>query len=233
MLKAGDRGDQVKAVQQSLVEHGYTISVDGIFGPGTEAAVRDFQRNRNLAQDGIVGPKTRAHLDSQPSKKTLTRSDIDRIDRESSLHPNLNAFLDMISHAEGTDRFGDEDGYNVIVGGGLFSDYSDHPNKKVWLPAYNIYSTAAGRYQILHRFWVHYKKQLGLPDFSPASQDLYAIQQIKERRAYEDVLNGRVEQAISKCRNIWASLPGAGYSQREVPMHDLILFYSQRGGTVS
>jgi peptidoglycan hydrolase-like protein with peptidoglycan-binding domain len=34
------------------------LDVDGIFGPKTEAAVRDFQQNENLAVDGIVGTQT-------------------------------------------------------------------------------------------------------------------------------------------------------------------------------
>lgn len=40
------------------VEHGYDIAIDGIFGPGTESAVRSFQSSRNLTVDGIVGPQT-------------------------------------------------------------------------------------------------------------------------------------------------------------------------------
>ena|SRR5690554_446130 len=143
---------------------------------------------------------------------------------------NVQAFLDMISYAEGTDRYGNDKGYNVIVGGKLFSDYSDHPNVLVDLPRYGIKSTAAGRYQILHRYWVHYKKQLDLPDFSPASQDMYAIQQFKERRAYEDIKKGRVETAITKVSNIWASLPGAGYGQREVKIQELVEKWREFGG---
>lgn len=34
------------------------LDVDGIFGPNTEAAVRDFQQNENLSVDGIVGKQT-------------------------------------------------------------------------------------------------------------------------------------------------------------------------------
>lgn len=143
---------------------------------------------------------------------------------------NVQAFLDMISYAEGTDRYGDENGYDVIVGGQLFHDYSDHPNTLVDLPRYGIKSTAAGRYQILHRYWVHYKNQLDLPDFSPPSQDMYAIQQFKERRAYEDIKKGRVETAITKVSNIWASLPGAGYGQREVKMQELVNKWKEFGG---
>lgn len=143
---------------------------------------------------------------------------------------NVQAFLDMISFAEGTDRYGEDRGYNVIVGGELFSDYTDHPNKLVSLPRYGIKSTAAGRYQILHRYWVHYKKLLDLPDFSPPSQDMYAIQQFKERRAYDDIKKGRVETAITKVSNIWASLPGAGYGQREVKMQELVNKWKEFGG---
>lgn len=150
-----------------------------------------------------------------------------------SLHPNMQAFLDMIAHAEGTDRYGRQDGYDVLVGGGLFEDFSDHPNVRVWLPRYNIHSTAAGRYQILYRYWLHYKKQLSLPDFGPESQDRYAIQQIRERRAYDDVIAGRIPEAIEKCRNIWASLPGAGYGQREVPVKTLLAYYLDKGGSTA
>lgn len=143
---------------------------------------------------------------------------------------NVQAFLDMISFAEGTDRYGEDRGYNVIVGGELFSDYTDHPNILVSLPRYGIKSSAAGRYQILHRYWVHYKELLDLPDFSPPSQDMYAIQQFKERRAYDDIKKGRVEQAINKVSNIWASLPGAGYGQREVKMQELVDKWKEFGG---
>jgi hypothetical protein len=52
-LRRGMRGDLVRQLQAKL-----GIGVDGIFGGGTEAAVRAFQRAKNLVPDGIVGPKT-------------------------------------------------------------------------------------------------------------------------------------------------------------------------------
>ena len=73
-------------------------------------------------------------------------------------------------------------GYDVIVGGELFTDYSDHPRKLVTLNP-KLKSTGAGRYQLLSRWWDAYRKQLGLKDFSPKSQDAVALQQIKERGA--------------------------------------------------
>ena len=53
-----------------------------------------------------------------------------------------------------------------------------------------------------------YRKQLGLKDFSPKSQDAVALQQIKERGALPMIDRGDIRQAIDRCSNIWASLPG-------------------------
>jgi muramidase (phage lysozyme) len=145
--------------------------------------------------------------------------------------PNQKAFLDMLAFSEGTIKFGDQDGYNVIVGGALFDDYSDHPRVLVNLPRLGIKSTAAGRYQLLARYYDAYKKLLRLPDFSPASQDAIALQQIKERRALPDIEAGRFDDAVRKCKNIWASLPGAGYGQHEQKIQALRDAYADAGGT--
>jgi chitosanase len=55
-------GDDVRAVQQALVQSGKTVVVDGVFGPSTDAAVRLFQQQRGLAVDGVVDTKLRALL---------------------------------------------------------------------------------------------------------------------------------------------------------------------------
>ncbi|QXQ06587.1 N-acetylmuramoyl-L-alanine amidase [Sphingosinicellaceae bacterium] len=52
-LRNGSRGDAVKQLQAAL-----KIGVDGLFGGGTEAKVRAFQREHDMVPDGIVGPKT-------------------------------------------------------------------------------------------------------------------------------------------------------------------------------
>lgn len=52
-IKFGDKGENVKKVQQIL-----GIKDDGIFGPITEKAVKTFQKNHGLLVDGIVGPNT-------------------------------------------------------------------------------------------------------------------------------------------------------------------------------
>lgn len=62
-LRYGSRSDKVKELQQKLKRWGYyTGSIDGIFGSGTQAAVKNFQKKNGLTADGIVGPKTAAAL---------------------------------------------------------------------------------------------------------------------------------------------------------------------------
>ncbi|MCM3887306.1 N-acetylmuramoyl-L-alanine amidase [Frankia sp. R82] len=52
-------GDDVAALQERLSNMGFDVGrTDGIFGPRTESAVRDFQRNRGLDADGRCGPHT-------------------------------------------------------------------------------------------------------------------------------------------------------------------------------
>ena len=75
-----------------------------------------------------------------------------------------------------------------------------------------------------------YRKQLGLKDFSEKS-DAVALQQIKERGALPMIDRGDIRQAIDRCSNIWASLPGAGYGQFEHKA-GYIAKFKEAGGTV-
>jgi muramidase (phage lysozyme) len=144
---------------------------------------------------------------------------------------NRSAFLTMIAVAEGTARLGDN-GYNVLVGGTLFKGYADHPRKRIKLRD-DLFSTAAGRYQILARIFDHYKGTLGLLNFSPESQDRIALQLIRECRALGDVDAGRFDAAVEKCKSRWASLPGAGYGQHERTIDELRFAYVEAGGMVA
>ncbi len=59
----GARGEDVIKIQKRLKQWGYyNGSVDGIFGSGTLAAVKSFQRKNGLTADGIVGKKTAAAM---------------------------------------------------------------------------------------------------------------------------------------------------------------------------
>lgn len=56
------QGEDVRQVQEALVKLGYKVDVDGIFGPATAKAVKQFQQDKNLTVDGIVGQATRTAL---------------------------------------------------------------------------------------------------------------------------------------------------------------------------
>lgn len=62
VVQRGSRGVITKAVQTALVEFGYKIDPDGIFGKGTDSAIRRFQENHGLSVDGKCGVATFAIL---------------------------------------------------------------------------------------------------------------------------------------------------------------------------
>lgn len=62
LVKPGMRGEPVQWVQWELNQQGFSLKVDGIYGPKTEDAVRTFQNRSHLACDAIVGPRTIAAL---------------------------------------------------------------------------------------------------------------------------------------------------------------------------
>lgn len=67
-LRRGDKGQAVRELQRALEELGFEISVDGDFGPKTEAVLKAFQRSRKLGQDGVLGPRTLAQLKATEDK---------------------------------------------------------------------------------------------------------------------------------------------------------------------
>lgn len=66
ILKLGSRGNEVKALQEKL-----NLKADGIFGPITEEAVKDFQRANGLEVDGIVGANTISKLNLSVNKRNI------------------------------------------------------------------------------------------------------------------------------------------------------------------
>lgn len=61
-LRRGMKGELVRTLQTILAKDGSTLEIDGIFGIGTQSAVKSFQKRHGLVVDGIVGPKTWAEL---------------------------------------------------------------------------------------------------------------------------------------------------------------------------
>ena len=69
-IKEGQSGDDVKQIQQRLIELGYLSgSADGKFGSATSDAVKAFQRKAGLSADGIVGSSTLSALNASDAPK--------------------------------------------------------------------------------------------------------------------------------------------------------------------
>ena len=105
----------------------------------------------------------------------------------------------MLAWSEGTDNGRPESGswlWRHYGRGELFLSYSDHPQTCHAKPKTQI--NRRRTLQLLSRWWDAYRKQLGLKDFSPKSQDAVALQQIKERGALPMIDRGDIRRAIDR-----------------------------------
>lgn len=168
------------------------------------------------------------------------------MDALESAERNTRAFLTLLGWSEGTERASDP--YRVVYGyKHVIQSYQDHPAVTgEWrgerLPdsmcraaglGPGCISTAAGRYQIILPTWLRAKAALGLPDFSPDSQDRAALWLVERNGGLDDVREGRIPDAIAKVRREWASLPSSGWGQPERAMSSLISVYTTAGGTLA
>ena len=126
------------------------------------------------------------------------------------LPKTVRAFMDTLAYAEGT-----RERYNYIFTFVTFNAYGDHPRKKIC--SGGLCSTAAGRYQFLSKTWDGLAPGLGLPDFTPPSQEKAGLELIRRAGAYNVVLKSSKYEnftaALGKLNGIWASLPGSPYGQ--------------------
>ena len=88
-------------------------------------------------------------------------------------------------------------GYDVIVWRVIYR-LPDHPRKLVTKPKINYEALDTSFFPVAG---MPYRKQLGLKDLSPKSQDAVALQQIKERGALPMIDRGDIRQAIDRCSN--------------------------------
>lgn len=74
LIRRGSRGSAVSYLQFRLLNYGYYITADGVFGAGTETAVKNFQAKNGLSADGVVGAATWAKINNlYPASRTLRR----------------------------------------------------------------------------------------------------------------------------------------------------------------
>ena len=144
----------------------------------------------------------------------------------------VKAFLKMIRWAEGTDG---ADGYRTIFSGAKFDDFSKHPDKvySTIFKGKTLRSAAAGAYQFMPDTWEEKREKLNLPDFSPKSQDIAAIDLLNDVGAIALVESDQINKAIFVACGKFASLPcfegdtvGA-YDQSVKPMPALLQRYKE------
>jgi len=145
----------------------------------------------------------------------------------------LSAALDMIAWSEIKPALlaVSDDGYNVLVGSTpahpiLCDSYAQHPH--VLNKPFN--STAAGRYQFIYGTWTGIAAQLRLTDFSPVSQDLACVQNLKNCGAYTPLIQGDFDAFLKRASTQWASLPGSNAGQHINAYIDLLNVFTQAGG---
>lgn len=91
IFKLGDSGTGVKSLQQALEKAGFNPgTIDGAFGPGTQAAVIAFQRSEGLVPDGVAGLRTQAALKMIRSAKLPDITDTVSVDKVARMFPGTN-----------------------------------------------------------------------------------------------------------------------------------------------
>jgi muramidase (phage lysozyme) len=131
--------------------------------------------------------------------------------------------------------------YDIVFGGGKFSDFSTHPyagwrvdtapigngelTRKGVEPAVITVgvnagkrSSAAGRYQFVLKTWIRLARQINNYDFSMETQDKLAYRLCVNIGAIELYAAGDLPGAIRKCATQWTSLPGSGTGESSVSM---------------
>lgn len=88
VLQKGHRGKAVTAVQEVLIQAGLleADSLDGVFGPETEKAVKTFQSQHDITVNGIIGPETLAQLDAQAAQLESRQGDVGSTDEFQESH---------------------------------------------------------------------------------------------------------------------------------------------------
>ena len=134
----------------------------------------------------------------------------------------VQAFLDALAWAEGSD-------YSTIFTHATFSNFTDHPRQLEC--SSDLCSDAAGRYQFLSTTWDEYAGKLGLPDFSPESQDQAAIALLDDLGALDKLNDGDIEGAFCLAGSRWASLPCSASGQPQKTTAELLARYQSSLGS--
>jgi len=151
------------------------------------------------------------------------------------VHPNIQAFLRAIATAEGG---GYDFKYGAVRGRRndpwRFTDFSTRPG-----PGRGGRVTAAGMYQETRPTWREMSAKMGLNDFSPATQDLVAVEILRTIGALDAIVRGDLAAALDKASHRWSSLPRGKEQPGRCPTQPSIAFdtfaahFRTAGGTLA
>lgn len=149
--------------------------------------------------------------------------------RQALAHGNVLAFGCVVDLGEHGPNAYSPDRYRTMFGGSKFEVPPwAHPRKAIKAGDYT--STAAGRGQFLSGTWGDLVKDWGFEDFSPSCQDEAMVALYIRRKALDDIIAGRFEDAIRKCNKEWASLPESPYGQPTLTMDRARERFLESGG---
>ncbi len=224
------QGPAVRDVQQALIALGYKLpqhGADGIRGPETVEAVKQFQQDNNLTVDGDPGPETVGALNKLIATKGIkivksTPADVKvsaggtasgklpPLKMDSATSGKVGELLNFIARYESG---GD---YNIMVGGKRANLTSMTVGEVLDMQkdmiARGHESTAVGRYQYIRKTLAGTAAQMGMnvdnTKFNEKTQDALAIQTLRTI-GLENWLDGKLDDGafLNKVARVWASVP--------------------------
>lgn len=142
-------------------------------------------------------------------------------------HPNVKAFYMVVRRGESSL---DYSAYSMVNGRPPITDFSKHPYAGLKTTEGG---RAAGASQFIPSTWGELADRYGFTSFTPEEQDLGYVGCLVKRNALDDVIAGRFDQAVAKCRLEWTSLPGAAENNPSWNMEKARALYAEYGGTFS
>jgi muramidase (phage lysozyme) len=140
------------------------------------------------------------------------------------LNPNIQAFYMVVRKGESSLT---DDAYSMVNGGGRFFDFSKHPYAGLSTRAGG---KAAGASQFIPSTWAELADKYGFTGFTREEQDMGYVGCLIKRSAVEDIMAGRFDEAVAKCRLEWTSLPGAAENNPSWNLEKARGLYRQFGG---
>lgn len=158
----------------------------------------------------------------------MTRDDL----RAALAIKNVVAAIRMVRERESSQiDDGPQSAFTLVCGGGHVDSLDRHPYHGISTKKIGR-STACGIGQFLGTTWAEMADRYGFEDFGKQCQMECMVALFHRRGALDDIIAGRIEVAVIKCRLEWTSLPGASESKSSWTMARALAVYEKWGGTV-